>query len=347
MRLLVNGRTHEVDVEPEMPLLWVLRDELGITGPKYGCGMALCGACTVHVDGVAVRSCSRRSVTSRAKSRPSRAWARQRRCTRCRRPGSSTRWRNAATASPGRSWRRRPCWPPRPNPTDERDRPGHVGQPVPLRHLSAHPAGSEDRRAPSSREALNMASIGKIARRTFLDRRRGNRRRASRSASIAYRREPENPLLGDLGDGPGPRSTPYVRIDAGGSHADHAARRPRSGRVLGAGGAGRRGAGPGLGPIQGRARATERRLLQRQGDGRGLSDRRHQRQLRRAHRARRGRCGRQVLGLQLTGGSSTVPDAYDKMRVAGAVARQMLLAAAAQQTGVADGAAARPAGRRA
>lgn len=58
MRLKVNGKTHEVDVENDMPLLWVLRDELGITGPKYGCGIAMCGACTVHVDGVAVRSCS-------------------------------------------------------------------------------------------------------------------------------------------------------------------------------------------------------------------------------------------------------------------------------------------------
>ncbi|OCW58591.1 (2Fe-2S)-binding protein [Hoeflea olei] len=57
MRLTVNGQTHEVDVEPEMPLLWVLRDELGITGVKYGCGIAQCGACTVHVDGAAVRSC--------------------------------------------------------------------------------------------------------------------------------------------------------------------------------------------------------------------------------------------------------------------------------------------------
>ncbi|QFT57327.1 Nicotinate dehydrogenase subunit A [Sulfitobacter sp. THAF37] len=57
MRLRVNGADHEVDVEEDMPLLWVLRDELGITGPKYGCGIAQCGACTVHVDGVAVRSC--------------------------------------------------------------------------------------------------------------------------------------------------------------------------------------------------------------------------------------------------------------------------------------------------
>jgi isoquinoline 1-oxidoreductase alpha subunit len=60
MRLIVNGATHEVDVEDDMPLLWVLRDELGITGPKYGCGIAMCGACTVHVGGRAVRSCALR-----------------------------------------------------------------------------------------------------------------------------------------------------------------------------------------------------------------------------------------------------------------------------------------------
>ncbi|MEL6641594.1 MAG: (2Fe-2S)-binding protein [Pseudomonadota bacterium] len=57
MRLTVNGIDHEVDVKPDMPLLWVLRDELNITGPKYGCGIAQCSACTVHVDGLAVRSC--------------------------------------------------------------------------------------------------------------------------------------------------------------------------------------------------------------------------------------------------------------------------------------------------
>lgn len=57
MQLTVNGRSHEIDVEPEMPLLWVLRDVLGITGPKYGCGMAQCGACTVHIGGTPVRAC--------------------------------------------------------------------------------------------------------------------------------------------------------------------------------------------------------------------------------------------------------------------------------------------------
>src|SRR5258705_5358137 len=56
--LNVNAQIHEVDVEPETPLLWVLRDTIGLTGTKYGCGIAQCGACTVHVDGIAMRSCS-------------------------------------------------------------------------------------------------------------------------------------------------------------------------------------------------------------------------------------------------------------------------------------------------
>ena len=57
IRLNVNGKDHDVDVDGDIPLLWVLREDLGLTGTKYGCGMALCGACTVHVDGQAKRSC--------------------------------------------------------------------------------------------------------------------------------------------------------------------------------------------------------------------------------------------------------------------------------------------------
>jgi isoquinoline 1-oxidoreductase alpha subunit len=56
--LRVNKKTYDVDVDPETPLLWVLRDTIGLTGTKYGCGMGLCGACTVHLNGRAVRSCS-------------------------------------------------------------------------------------------------------------------------------------------------------------------------------------------------------------------------------------------------------------------------------------------------
>jgi len=58
MRLRVNGNVHEVDAPGDMPLLWVLRDLLGYTGVKFGCGLSLCGACTVHLDGRAIRSCS-------------------------------------------------------------------------------------------------------------------------------------------------------------------------------------------------------------------------------------------------------------------------------------------------
>ena len=57
-RLTINGHTQQVDVDPDTPLLWVLRDTLGLTGTRYGCGIAQCGACTVHIDGVATRSCS-------------------------------------------------------------------------------------------------------------------------------------------------------------------------------------------------------------------------------------------------------------------------------------------------
>ncbi|MGX7708652.1 (2Fe-2S)-binding protein [Methylobacterium sp. Gmos1] len=59
-KLTLNGRTYEVEADPEMPLLWAIRDHLNLTGTKYGCGIAQCGACTVHVDGQPVRSCQTR-----------------------------------------------------------------------------------------------------------------------------------------------------------------------------------------------------------------------------------------------------------------------------------------------
>ncbi len=57
MQITINGQAHELDVPPEMPLLWAIRDVIGLTGTKFGCGQALCGACTVHLDGEPVRSC--------------------------------------------------------------------------------------------------------------------------------------------------------------------------------------------------------------------------------------------------------------------------------------------------
>ena len=75
IKLTVNGTPHDVDVDPDTPLLWVLREWLGMTGTKYGCGIAQCGACTVHLDGVATRSCSGagRRGRRRRRSPPSRA----------------------------------------------------------------------------------------------------------------------------------------------------------------------------------------------------------------------------------------------------------------------------------
>ena len=58
IELIINGTTHQLDVEPEMPLLWVLRDVIGLTGTKFGCGISQCGACTVHLDGQATRTCT-------------------------------------------------------------------------------------------------------------------------------------------------------------------------------------------------------------------------------------------------------------------------------------------------
>ena len=108
----VNGVDRSVDVDGDTPLLWVLRDVLGMTGTKFGCGMALCGACTVHIDGVATRSCVTPidSVGERPRSQRSRRSARQRRAPGSRRPGSTTKSFNAATASPARSCPLPRCW---------------------------------------------------------------------------------------------------------------------------------------------------------------------------------------------------------------------------------------------
>ena len=102
--LTVNGRKQEIATDPDTPLLWVLRDTLELTGTKFGCGMAVCGACTVHVDGEAMRSCvtpgrrvAGKKVTTIEGLVPRSA------AIRCRTPGSTRTCRSAATASRARS----------------------------------------------------------------------------------------------------------------------------------------------------------------------------------------------------------------------------------------------------
>ena len=99
--LSINGKPYDVDVEDDTPLLWVLRDNLGLTGTKFGCGIAQCGACTVHLDGGADALVQGAGLgTSAARNHHHRRrWRRTARCIRCSRPGSTTTCRNAAIAS--------------------------------------------------------------------------------------------------------------------------------------------------------------------------------------------------------------------------------------------------------
>ena len=103
----VNGTPQQIDIEPDTPLLWVLRDVVGLTGTKFGCGIAQCGACTVHIDGEPMRSCSVPiGALDGAKITTIEGLVAGQQAIRCSAPGSPRTCRNAATASPGRSWRR-------------------------------------------------------------------------------------------------------------------------------------------------------------------------------------------------------------------------------------------------
>ena len=107
--LTINGKSHKVDVEPETPLLWVLRDTIGLTGTKYGCGVAQCGACTVHVDGQAMKSCQSRPRAAFGKQITTIEGLSPNSRIRSSKPGSRSACRSAAIASRARSWRRRRC----------------------------------------------------------------------------------------------------------------------------------------------------------------------------------------------------------------------------------------------
>ena len=107
----VNGNTHGVDVDGDTPLLWVLRDVLGMTGTKFGCGMALCGACTVHLGGAPIRSCiTPMETVGNSEITTIEAIGATSLGARIRRPGSTARSFNAVTASRARSCPLRRCW---------------------------------------------------------------------------------------------------------------------------------------------------------------------------------------------------------------------------------------------
>jgi isoquinoline 1-oxidoreductase alpha subunit len=103
MKLNVNGTERELDVPQDMPLLWALRDVLDIKGPKFGCGIASCGSCTVLIDGVATRSCITPVGDVTGAVTTIDALEQNGVFTRCSKPGLTSRWPSAAIASPARS----------------------------------------------------------------------------------------------------------------------------------------------------------------------------------------------------------------------------------------------------
>ena len=167
MKLVVNGQEREVDAPPDMPLLWVLRDVLGLTGTKFGCGMAQCGACTVHLDGKPVRACVTPVVRGgrAARSPPSRACP-PTASIRSSRPGR--RRRGAVRVLPVRADHdaRSRCSAENPRPTDDGHRRGPLRQHLPLRHLPADPRRHPPRRRAQGRGVAMTA----ISRRDFLSR---------------------------------------------------------------------------------------------------------------------------------------------------------------------------------
>ena len=148
----VNGRTHSVDVDDDTPMLWVLRDVLGMTGTKFGCGMALCGACTVHLDGKPVRSCITPVAASAGK-----------RITTIEAIGATPAGKKIQQAwielevpqcgycQSGQIMSAAALLAANPNPTRHRHRRRDVGKHLSLRHLCAHPRGNQARGARSRR----------------------------------------------------------------------------------------------------------------------------------------------------------------------------------------------------
>ena len=198
VKFTLNGKPQTVDVAPAMPLLWVLRDTLGMTGTKFGCGMALCGACTVHIDGQPVRSCvtpissvAGKKVTTIEGLSPDRSAPDPAGLDRGRRaavrllPVRADHDRGGAAGQDGEPHRRR-------------YRRGHAQQHLPLRNLSADPQGGPScRRTEARREVRNERRQSNLSRRGFLRQRpRGLLRSAS--SCPATRAAPKRPRASKL-----------------------------------------------------------------------------------------------------------------------------------------------------
>ncbi len=166
IRLEINGKNYDVDVQPDVPLLWVIRERLKLTGTKFGCGIGMCGSCTVHLDGKAVRSCQTPAGSAQGKkimtieglpeNHPvKQAWVKEQvpQCGYCQ---SGQIMQAAALLHED------------PHPADAADRRAHERQPLPLRHLSQdqerHPARVERREEMKTdltrRDFLKMTGTG-------------------------------------------------------------------------------------------------------------------------------------------------------------------------------------------
>ena len=147
MKIIVNEQALEVDATSDTPLLWVLRDHLGLTGTKFGCGMALCGACTVHLDGTPVRSCVLPlSATGGPDRDHHRGTVARTAAIRCSRPGSSIDVPQCGYCQSGQIMSAVGAAAAKPSAQRRRHRRRDVRQHLPLRHLPAHPRGHPPRR---------------------------------------------------------------------------------------------------------------------------------------------------------------------------------------------------------
>ena len=165
-RLTINGTVREVDAEPDTPLLWVIREQLGLTGTKYGCGIAQCGACTVHIDGVAdalLRHAGQRRQPSSRRSSPSKACRRTARI-RCRRPGSQLDVPQCGYCQSGMIMAAAALLKAKPEADRRRHRRGDH-QHLPLRHLQPRPRGDQARRLDTKRAAERRQDMSIATRR--------------------------------------------------------------------------------------------------------------------------------------------------------------------------------------